>query len=222
MKWAIRKSQTNVEGPGESARAERRGRVDRQEGAVLHGGQRREIVERERRKGRLRLRPWLGSLQGRQSASYPVAPLPLAAETRLCALFPRHPIGGPPLETGPQLRTHRLVLSLSLSLSLFLSLSLSRLLSLCLFLCEQTYASAFVRECREINARVNVTELPCAGSPGFGQAPGTIPTARDTRGPVNEPRHRDDLDNFSFRLVRPRRWTPNLYNQFFSDRCCWS
>lgn len=50
-----------------------------------------------------------------------VAPSP-PAETRLSALFPsRHPIGGgggggggPPLETGPQLRTHRATASLPL------------------------------------------------------------------------------------------------------------
>ena len=192
-------------GPGESARAERRGRVDRQEGAVLHGGQRREIVEREK-EGASASATLVGvAPRSPVCLSYPVAPLPLAAETRLCALFPRHPIGGPPLETGPQLRTHRLALSLSpsTSISIFISLSLS--LSLSFVLCfvslslwtNVCYVYVCVR-CREINARVNVTELPCAGSPGFGQAPGTLPTTRDTRGPVNEPRHRDDLDNFSF------------------------
>ena len=135
MKWAIRKSQTNAVGPGESARAERRGRVDRQEGAVLHGGQRREIVEREK-EGASASATLVGvAPRSPVCLSYPVAPLPLAAETRLCALFPRHPIGGPPLETGPQLRTHRLALSLSpsTSISIFISLSLS--LSLSFVLC---------------------------------------------------------------------------------------
>ena len=125
MKWAIRKSQTNAEGPGESARAERRGRVDRQEGAVLHGGQRREIVEREK-EGASASATLVGVAPRSPECLQPRdSPPTVAAETRLCALFPRHPIGGPPLETGPQLRTHRLALSLSLSLFLSLSLSLS-------------------------------------------------------------------------------------------------
>ena len=76
-----------------------------------------------RRKGRLRLRPWLGSLQGRQSASYPVTPLSgCRDEAVLSSLVTR--------SAGLRLKRDRNCVrtargTASLSLSLFLSFSLS-------------------------------------------------------------------------------------------------
>lgn len=102
-----------------------------------------------------------------------VAPSP-PAETRLSALFPsRHPIGGgggggggPPLETGPQLRTHRATASLPLPPPD--SWCARVCLCVCVRVCVRVVSP-------EINARVNVmvaTELHLgAGSPGFGQPP---------------------------------------------------
>ena len=149
-----------------------------------------------RRKGRLRLRPWLGSLQGRQSASYPVTPLSGCRDEAVLSSLVTRSAGLRLKRDRNCVRTARGTASLSLSLSLPLSLSLS--LSVSAFVSLSLLARACVW-CREINARVNVTattELPCAGSPGFGQAPGTLPTTWDAS--VNEPHHRDDLDNFSW------------------------
>ena len=95
----------------------------------MHGGQRREIVKREK-EGASASATLVGVAPRSPECLLP-RDSPLWLPRRGCALFPRHPIGGPPLETGPQLRTHRtrhrLALSFSLppSLSLFLSFSLS-------------------------------------------------------------------------------------------------
>lgn len=119
-----------------------------------------------------------------------VAPSP-PAETRLSALFPsRHPIGGgggggggPPLETGPQLRTHRATASLPLPPPD--SWCARVCLCVCVRVCVRVVSP-------EINARVNVmvaTELHLgAGSPGFG-----LPSSlRRSMSPIMS----DDLDNF--------------------------
>lgn len=116
MLRAIRKSrQTQWRGGGNRAGRGRFG--GEREGAVSRGGKSWSA----RREGRGVCVCDLG--WGRSKVAPQCRP-PLPAETRLSALFPsRHPIGGggggggPPLETGPQLRTHRLAPSSSLSLS---------------------------------------------------------------------------------------------------------